>query len=61
VSDHDDETSVNYDDNATFLEYQKRASNQKVALSTMRKDGFGLFNFDPASLHKHEARAHSKA
>jgi hypothetical protein len=27
----------------------------------MKKDGFELFNFNPASLNKHEARNHNKA
>jgi hypothetical protein len=49
------------ENNGTFLEYQKRASSEKVKLSTMRLNGFDLFSFDPASLNKHEARAYSKA
>ena len=61
VSDHEDETSVIYDDNATLLEYQKRASSQKVSLSTMKNHGYELFSFNPASLNQHEARAHTKA
>jgi hypothetical protein len=59
VSGHDDETSV-IDENATFIQYQKRAANQKVSLSVMMKDGFQFFNFNPESLHKHEARVHQK-